>query len=101
MATTEIGGVKDYLLKRIFNREIVACVVGLGYVGLPLAVKIAESGFKTVGFDIDMAKTDSVNHGRSYIREVDDADLRMLVDKGMLIATTDFSKIVDVDFVAV
>lgn len=101
MATTEIGGAKDYLLKRIFNREIVAGVVGLGYVGLPLAVKLAESGFKTIGFDIDTAKTDSVNHGRSYIREVDDADLRMLVDKGVLIATTDFSEIVDVDFVAV
>lgn len=101
MATTEIGGVKDYLLKRIFNREIVAGVVGLGYVGLPLAVEIAKSGFKTVGFDIDTVKTDSVNHGCSYIREVGDADLRTLVDKGVLIATTDFSKIVDVDFVAV
>jgi UDP-N-acetyl-D-glucosamine dehydrogenase len=92
---------KAKLLKRIEERTIVAGVVGLGYVGLPLAVEKAKAGFKTIGFDVQSAKVDMVNAGKNYIGDVVDADLAELVKSGMLSATTDFSFVKDVDFVAI
>ena len=88
-------------MKKITDREIVAGVIGLGYVGLPLAVKMAKAGFKTIGFDIKKEKADSVSQGRNYIGDVADSDLKTLVENGMLAATTDFSEIDEVDFVAI
>lgn len=92
---------KEILLKKIANREIVAGVVGLGYVGLPLAVEKAKAGFKTIGFDVQKEKVDLVNQGHNYIGDVVDSDLKVLVENGMITATTDFSKIAEVDFVAI
>ena len=93
--------IREILLKKIVDREIVAGVVGLGYVGLPLAVEIAKAGFETIGFDIEKEKVDWVNQGRSYIGDVVGSDLKMLVGKGMLAATTDFGEIGKADFVAI
>lgn len=101
MEFTKRNNVKDFLLKRIFNREAVAGVIGLGYVGLPLAVEIAKAGFKTIGFDVEQSKTDSVNKCCNYISDVADADFRRLVEKGKFTATTDFGEISKVDFVAI
>ena len=92
---------KEELLKKIADREIVAGVVGLGYVGLPLAVEKAKAGFKTIGFDVQAEKVDLVNQGHNYIGDVVDNDLKQLVDDGMLSATTDFSRLSEVDFVAI
>lgn len=92
---------KETISKKIANRDIVAGVVGLGYVGLPLAVETAKAGFKTIGFDVKKEKVDSVNKGLNYIGDVADADLKKLVEQGMLVATTDFSNIENVDFVAI
>ncbi len=92
---------KNELLKKIENREIVVGVVGLGYVGLPLAVEKAAAGFKTIGFDVQKEKVDMVNAGHNYIGDVVDAELADLVKKGMLTATTDFSFVKDVDFIAI
>lgn len=92
---------KEHLLKRIKKKEIVAGVIGLGYVGLPLAVEKAKSGFKTIGFDIQTEKVDMVNQGHNYIGDVVDSDLADLVSTGMLSATEDFSFIKDVDFIAI
>lgn len=92
---------KEILLKKIADREIVAGVVGLGYVGLPLAVEKAKAGFRTIGFDVQKEKVDLVNQGHNYIGDVVDSDLKVLVDNGMITATTDFSKIAEVDFVAI
>ncbi len=92
---------KKELLRRIQNKEIVAGVVGLGYVGLPLAVEKAKAGFKTIGFDVQQSKVDMVNAGENYIGDVVDDDLAELVRNGMLSATTDFSFIKDVDFIAI
>lgn len=75
---------KSELLKKIADREIVAGVVGLGYVGLPLAVEKAKAGFKTIGFDVQQSKVDQVNSGHNYIGDVVDSDLAMLVENGML-----------------
>lgn len=92
---------KDQILKRINNREITVGVVGLGYVGLPLAVEKAKAGFKTIGFDIQKKKVDMVNAGNNYIGDVVDYDLKQIVDSGMLKATNDFSFVGDVDFIAI
>lgn len=92
---------KNKLLKKIENRTIVAGVVGLGYVGLPLAVEKAKAGFKTIGFDIQDSKVEMVNNGHNYIGDVVDDDLANLVRSGMLKATTDFSFVKNVDFIAI
>lgn len=92
---------KEILLKKIANKEIIVGVVGLGYVGLPLAVEKSKAGFKTIGFDVQAEKVDKVNQGKNYIGDIVDKDLTTMVEQGMLSATTDFSFIKDVDFVAI
>ena len=91
---------KKKLLKKITERSIRVGVVGMGYVGLPLAVEKAKAGFETIGFDVQQAKVDMVNAGHNYIGDVVDSDLAALVKVGKLRATTDFSFIKDVDFIA-
>lgn len=92
---------KQTLLQKINNREIVVGVVGLGYVGLPLAVEKAKAGFRTIGFDMQKEKVDKVNAGENYIGDVVDSDLKKIVTDGLLSATNDFSFIKDVDFIAI
>lgn len=92
---------KAELLKKIVNKEIIVGVVGLGYVGLPLAVEKAKAGFRTIGFDIQRKKVEMVNAGENYIGDVVDSDLKKLADRGQLSATTDFSFVKDVDFIAI
>ncbi len=92
---------KNELLKKIKDRSLVAGVIGLGYVGLPLAVEKARSGFKTIGFDVQKKKVDMVNAGSNYIGDVVDSDLSELVQAGMLSATTDFSLLRDIEFIAI
>lgn len=92
---------KDQLLKKIEEKSITVGVVGLGYVGLPLAVEKAKAGFKTIGFDVQDEKVKLVNEGHNYIGDVVDKDLKELVEKGMLTATTDFSFVKNVDFIAI
>ena len=92
---------KEELLRKIDEKALRMGVVGLGYVGLPLAVEKAKAGFKTIGFDVQNSKVDAVNAGHNYIGDVVDNDLKELVEKGTLKATTDFSFIKDVDFIAI
>jgi UDP-N-acetyl-D-glucosamine dehydrogenase len=91
---------KEEILDKITNRSLICGTVGLGYVGLPLAVDKAKAGFKTIGFDIQQKKVDAVNAGDNYIGDVVQADLAEVVGSGMLEATTDFSRIAECDFVA-
>lgn len=92
---------KKKLLDKIAKKNIKVGVVGLGYVGLPLAVEKAKAGFRTIGFDIQSEKVKLVNEGQNYIGDVVDSDLKKLVDDGILSATTDFSFVKDVDFIAI
>jgi UDP-N-acetyl-D-glucosamine dehydrogenase len=94
-------GIKDGLISKIQNKTLSMGVCGLGYVGLPLAVDKAKHGFRTIGFDVQQKKVDMVNAGENYIGDVVDADLRELVSSGMLRATSDFSFVQDVDFIAI
>ena len=93
--------IKEILLGKIERKEIIVGVVGLGYVGLPLAVEKAKAGFKTIGFDVQTHKVEKVNKGFNYIGDVVDSELSEVVQSGLLSATVDFSFIKDVDFVAI
>lgn len=92
---------KEKLLKKIAEREITVGVVGLGYVGLPLAVEKAKAGYTTIGFDVQEKKVEMVNEGHNYIGDVVDNDLKRLVEEKKLSATTDFGFVKDVDFIAI
>ena len=92
---------KEKLLKKIKEKNLTVGVVGLGYVGLPLAVEKAKAGFKTIGFDVQEEKVNLVNEGHNYIGDVVDSDLKSLVENGTFRATSNFGFIKDVDFVAI
>lgn len=92
---------KEELLKKIREKSIKVGVIGLGYVGLPLAVEKAKAGYKTIGFDIQESKVQMINEGHNYIGDVVDSDLFKLVEDGRLKATSDFSFVKDMDFIAI
>jgi UDP-N-acetyl-D-glucosamine dehydrogenase len=92
---------KQAVLRKILSKKFEIGVVGLGYVGLPLAVEKAKAGFKTIGFDIQQKRVNMVNRGENYIGDVVQEDLSSLVKSGMFKATTDYSLISECDFIAV
>jgi UDP-N-acetyl-D-glucosamine dehydrogenase len=85
------------LREKIESRRARAGVVGLGYVGLPLAVELAKAGFHTTGIDLDAGKIQAINDGQSYIPDVPTADVRALRQSGKLEATSDFSVVKNLD----
>jgi UDP-N-acetyl-D-glucosamine dehydrogenase len=87
----------DTLLERIQSRKARTGVVGLGYVGLPLAVELAKAGFHATGIDLDERKIQAISDGRSYIPDVPTADVQRLRAAGKLDATTDFSIVRELD----
>ena len=88
---------KPQLLAKIAANQEVVGIIGLGYVGLPLAVNFAEAGIKVIGFDKNQQKVDKINHGDNYIKDIRDAVLRKVVEDITLTATTDFSRIKECD----
>jgi UDP-N-acetyl-D-glucosamine dehydrogenase len=89
------------LLSKLEGKNATIGVVGLGYVGLPLAVEKAKAGFNVIGFDVQEKRTQLVNDGINYIGDVVDEELTELTSSKKLIATTDYSKIAEVDAVAI
>src|SRR5437588_13111520 len=81
------------LSDRIGSRNARVGVIGLGYVGLPLAVEFARAGFTVTGFDVDAKKAAQINCGKSYIPDVDELDLAECVRLRKLSATTDMSEL--------
>jgi UDP-N-acetyl-D-glucosamine dehydrogenase len=88
---------KEALAEKISSRKAVAGIVGLGYVGLPLAMEFGRAGFPVVGFDVQQEKVDLLNQGTSYIQDVASEVLRPLVDSGRFQAAVDFSKLAEMD----
>lgn len=91
----------EVLSEKIRLREARVGIVGLGYVGLPLAVEFAKAGFTVTGIDIQNSKVDGINLGRSHVQDISSAELESLVEKEALKATTDFSAIAGLDTVNV
>ena len=85
------------LADKIGNKSARVGIVGLGYVGLPLAVAFAEAGFKVLGFDTQQKRVDLVNQGKSYIADVPDTHLSSALDNDFLEATTNQSKLKEMD----
>jgi len=89
------------LKTRIENKQAQIGVIGLGYVGLPLAIEFAKAGFPVIGIDIDESKVARINAGENYIPDIADDTLQILVNSGNLRATTDMDIITDLDAVAI
>lgn len=89
------------LLSKIGQRSAIVGVIGLGAVGLPLAVAFAKAGFKVVGIDIDEERVTNVKLGHSYIADVSHFELKPLVDEGRLTATADYSALREVDAISI
>jgi UDP-N-acetyl-D-glucosamine dehydrogenase len=95
----EITTIASLLAEKITSRRAKVGIVGLGYVGLPLAVEFAKAGFEVTGIDLVQQKTDLVNSGISYIGDIKTEELAPLVQSGRLKATTDFSVLLELDTV--
>lgn len=93
--------IKTALLEKIERREAVVSVIGLGYVGLPLAVEFAKEGYCVIGVDVDPEKTRLLNDGVSYIPDVPTEQVTELVKKGLLQATTDYGVLKNVDAISI
>lgn len=91
----------EVLIEKLENKTATIGVLGLGYVGLPLAVEKAKAGYKVIGFDIQEEKVQKINNGENYIGDVLPADLKELTKSKQLIGTNDFSKISEVDALAI
>ncbi|MFN2113851.1 MAG: nucleotide sugar dehydrogenase, partial [Anaerolineales bacterium] len=89
------------LVKKLENRSASVVVLGMGYVGLPLAVVLAEAGYQVTGVDLDQTKVDRLNQGISYIDDVETSLVGRLVEGGSLRATTDFSAVKEADAVSI
>jgi len=93
--------VKESLIDKLHNRSASVAILGLGYVGLPLAVVFAEAGFRVIGIDPDQSKVDIVRRGESHIQDVPGEQVKKLVSSGKLLATSDFSVLKDTDAVSI
>ncbi|HEY6329386.1 MAG TPA: nucleotide sugar dehydrogenase [Blastocatellia bacterium] len=89
------------LLSKLIERKAVIGIIGLGYVGLPLAVEFARGGFSTIGFEVDQARIEKINSGISYIPDVPTEIVRSLVEHDRLSASSDFTKLRGVDAVII
>jgi UDP-N-acetyl-D-glucosamine dehydrogenase len=96
-----MGTYKENLLQKFRDRTARIGVVGIGYVGLPLAVVFGEAGFNVVGVDPDRDKVDAINRGESYILDVAPERVKALVDAGMLSASTDYAVLMEADAVSI
>ncbi|MEA2078178.1 MAG: nucleotide sugar dehydrogenase [Candidatus Marinimicrobia bacterium] len=88
-------------LDKLKTKDTQFCVIGLGYVGLPLAVEVANVGIKVTGIEIDPVKIEKIAKGENYIGDIKDEELKAAVDKGLIVATSDFSVIKDMDVVSI
>ena len=93
--------VKDEIMELINKRRANIAIIGLGYVGLPLAITFANAGFNVTGIDPIQEKVDSINRGESYILDVPNAQVRKHVEAGRLRATTDYSLLTEIDAVSI
>jgi UDP-N-acetyl-D-glucosamine dehydrogenase len=91
----------DALLRKIQDRKATVAVVGLGYVGLPLAVEFAKAGFNVIGYDVSQRVVDLLNEGKSHIQDVPASDVAALVKAKKFVATTDEARLDEVDAISI
>lgn len=91
----------DKFQDKIKNKKAKIAVIGLGYVGLPLAIEFAKKGFSALGVDLDINKVRAINAGKSYILDIKEEDVSSLVKKGLLKATADYTKLKGADAIII
>lgn len=91
----------DTLLHKITERSAHVSIIGLGYVGLPLAIEFARAGYRVTGIDTDADKVAGINAGKSHVQDISHAELRQVVNRGQLQATNDFTTLSEVDTVSI
>ena len=89
------------ILEKIKNKSVVVGIVGMGYVGLPLGLAFAAKKIKVLGFDLDDKKVKLLSQGKSYIKHISEKKIKEAVKTGRLIATTDFSRLPEVDAIII
>jgi UDP-N-acetyl-D-glucosamine dehydrogenase len=89
------------LITKAERRQILFGIVGLGYVGLPLAVELAQAGYRVLGFDVNPDVVEGLNAGRSHVKDVSDAQLQAAMQCGRLSATTDMSRLAEPDAISI
>ncbi len=89
------------LIKKINDKSAKIGVIGLGYVGLPLAIEFVNAGYNTFGIDVDEAKVDHINSGKNYIKDVNNIVLKKAVHEGLLKATSDFNIVKSLDAISI
>src|SRR5207237_2845056 len=97
MRNASMSAIADALREKLRTRRARTGIVGLGYVGLPLAVELGKAGFRATGIDLDLRKVQSINDGRAYIPDIQPLDVQALRAAGRLDATTDFSVVRELD----
>ncbi len=96
-----LPGVAQELIRKAERREALFGIVGLGYVGLPLAVELAKAGYRVLGFDIIQRVVDGLNDGRSHVKDITDAQLQEALAAGRFEATTNMSRLGEPDAVSI
>ncbi|HEV8177773.1 MAG TPA: nucleotide sugar dehydrogenase, partial [Gemmatimonadales bacterium] len=89
------------LIAKAERREILFGIVGLGYVGLPLAVELARAGYRVLGFDVNAGVVEGLNGGRSHVKDVTDAQLKQAIEGGRFSSTTDMARLSEPDAISI
>src|SRR5687768_6204300 len=92
---------EDDLLDKIDRRDVIIGIIGLGYVGMPLAAQFARGGYRVLGFEVSEAVVDGVNAGVTHIKDVDADEFSDRVRAGLISATTDMSQLASCDAISV
>jgi UDP-N-acetyl-D-glucosamine dehydrogenase len=98
---TGSSDVAQELIRKAERREALFGIVGLGYVGLPLAIELAKAGYRVLGFDVSQRVVDGLNDGRSHVKDITDAQLQEALSAGRFEATTDMSRLAEPDAVSI
>src|SRR6188474_2291503 len=89
------------LIKKAESRDVLFGIIGLGYVGLPLAIELAHAGYKVLGFDVSQRVVDGLNAGRSHVKDVTPAQLQEILQAGRFEATTDGGRLREADAISI
>ena len=96
-----MASVTEQLIHKAETREVLFGIIGLGYVGLPLAVELANAGYRVLGFDVSQRVVDGLNSGKSHVKDVADAQLQKIRENNRFEATADGSRLAQCDAISI